>query len=52
MNLEKCLDMNMNTEDDRSMKIFEETHCGDEDMHRDDIYLDSDDAKMKIFIML
>ena len=53
MILENYLDFSLDTEDDRSMKIFEKSSCcGNKDMHRNEIILDSDDSDMKIFITL
>lgn len=52
MNMENHSDMNLVSEDDCPMKIFEITHPGDGKMHIDDMHMVNDDSDMKIFIML
>lgn len=49
MILKDSKDINLDNEDDLSIKIFEKTNYTEEDTK--DIIVDSDDSNMKIFLM-
>ncbi len=51
MILDDYKDINLDTENDRSMKIFNKSNCEYEAMHNDDIFLGTDDSNIKIFVM-
>ena len=50
MTLENSKDINLDNEDDRSMKIFEKSNYRDRKEDIKDIIFDSDDSNMKIFL--
>ncbi len=52
MILEDIKDMNLETEDDRSMKIFNKLNYGDELIYNNEVLMDNDDSNIKIFNML
>lgn len=51
MILEDIKYINIETEDDRSIKIFNKANYEDELMYNDEVLLDNDDSNIKIFIM-
>ena len=44
------ININLDNEDDRSMKIFEKSNYRNRDEDIEDIILDNDDSNMKIFL--
>ena len=50
MILKNSKDINLDNEDDRSMKIFEKSNYRDREEDIKDITLDSDDSDIKIFL--
>ena len=50
MILKNYKDINIDNEDDRSMKIFEKSNYRNRDEDIEGIILDSDDSNMKIFL--
>lgn len=51
MIMEQNISLNLETEDDRSMKIFNKSNYEEEIMYNDEVLMDKDDSNMKIFNM-
>jgi hypothetical protein len=49
--LENYTGNNIETKDDRLVKIFKKSDCEVEKLNKYEVFLDSDDSKMKIYIM-